>query len=101
MPLTDRTPAERLAAAREHVAHAIAQAGIDAPITTTKVPAIRVEVDDLIRRHSLAGVVTDGRPVTREVFYTPGQPTEVLTGWSRIDPTVQVSLVGPLPRSIT
>lgn len=98
--LTDRTPAERLAAAREHVAHAIAQADITATVTTTEVPAIRIEVPDLIRRWSLAQVVTDGRPPTREVIYTTGQPTEILTGWSRIDPAVQVSLVGPAHRSI-
>lgn len=100
MTLTDRTPTERLAAAREHVAHAVAQADLDATVTTTEVPAIRVEVDNPLRRHALAGVVTDGRPVTREVIYTTGQPTEILTGWSRIDPAVQVSLVGPTPRSI-
>ncbi|QZN86933.1 hypothetical protein [Cellulomonas sp. C5510] len=100
MTFSDLTPEQRLAAAREHVAHAVAQAGLDATVTTTQVPAIRVEVTDLIRRHSLAGVVTDGRPITREVIYTTGQPTEILTGWSRIDPAVQVSLVGPTPRSI-
>lgn len=100
MTFTDRTPAERLAAAREHVAHAIAQAGLDATVTTTQVPAIRVEVPDLVRRNALAGVITDGRPVTREVIYTTGQPTEILTGWSRHDPAVQVSLVGPTNRSI-
>lgn len=98
--LTARTATERLTAAREHVAHAIAQADIDATVTTTEVPAIRIEVPDLVRRYSLAQVVTDGRPVTREVIYTTGQPTEILTGWSRIDPAVQVSLVGPTPRSI-
>ena len=100
MTLSDRTPAERLAAAREHVAHAVAQADIDATVTTTEVPAIRVEIGNPLRRHALAGVVTDGRPVTREVIYSTGQPTEILTGWSRIDPAVQVSLVGPTPRSI-
>jgi len=99
--LTDLTPDQRLAAAREHVTHAVAQADIDATVTTTRVPAIRVEVPDLLRRHALAGVITDGRPITREVIYTTGQPTEILTGWSRIDPAVQVSLVGPYPRSIT
>lgn len=98
--LTARTATERLTAAREHVAHAIAQADIDATVTTTEVPAIRIEVPDLVRRYSLAQVVTDGRPVTREVIYSTGQPTEILTGWSRIDPAVQVSLVGPTPRSI-
>lgn len=100
MTLTYRTPAERLAAAREHVTHAIAQADITATVTTVQVTAIRVEVPDFARRQSLAQVITSGSKYTREVIYTTGQPTEILTGWSRHDPAVQVSLVGPTPRSI-
>lgn len=98
--LTDLTTEQRLRATREHVAHAVAQAEIDATVTTTQVPAVRVEVADPLRRYALASVVTDGRPVTREVIYTTGEPTEILTGWARFDHAFQVSLVGPLPRSI-
>ncbi|WP_169165148.1 hypothetical protein [Cellulomonas taurus] len=99
MATFDLTPDQRLAAAREHVAHAVAQAEVDASVTQTHVPAIRVEVADPVRRYALAMAVTDGRPLGREVIYTTGQPTEILTGWSRFDPAVQVSLVGPTPRS--
>ena len=100
MSTFDLTPEQRLAGAREHVAHAVAQADVDATVTTTQVPAIRVEVTEPTRRYALATVVTDGRPLTREVIHTTGQPTEILTGWSRFDPAVQVSLVGPTPRSL-
>lgn len=101
MATIDLRPEQRLAGAREHVAHAVAQAELDATVTETQVPAIRVEVPDPVRRYSLAMAVTDGRPLGREVIYTTGQPTEILTGWSRFDPAVQVSLVGPTPRSVS
>lgn len=84
-------------AAREHVAHAIAQNEVDATVTVTANRNLRVDVDDPVARHSLAQVVTDGRQVTREVIYS-AQPYELLTGWSRFDPTYRIQLVGPLPR---
>lgn len=101
MSFFDTERDQRLAAAREHVAHAVAQAEVDATVTQTQVPAIRVEVTDPVRRYALAMAVTDGRPLGREVSHTTGQPTEILTGWSRFDPAVQVSLVGPTPRRMS
>lgn len=95
---TTLTADERVTGAREHAAHAVAQAGIDATVEITDQPTIRVTVADPIRRHALAGVVTDGRPVTREVFHDH-EPIEVLTGWSRFYPAIPVSLVGPTARS--
>lgn|GEM_PF-3435320 len=97
MSVTTLTADERLTGAREHVAHAIAQANITATVEITDQPTIRVTVDDPIRRHALAGVITDGRPIAREVFYD-NPPMEVLTGWSRFYPAIPVALVGPTTR---
>lgn len=93
-PTTTRDPDVVLAAVREHVAHAAAQAGLtDATITVTDHPSVRVHVEEPTRRWALTGVVTVGSVLT-EVYQEGHRRIEYMTGTSRFNASVTVVLFG-------